>query len=181
VTKIGINFPIVSPSLEVCLEVNSRLDDIAESFVRFGDGGNSSPHVTVAMGTLNSESDLDEIKRIMRTKAMNLPKRASMSFGGIYREILTGHYIFSDISFSHGIGEWRLEAQKILSSFFSEAARTSEVPHLTVGHISSKEGDVDSFLKHLDMMIPSCPIPAIDIAVGGPKGIKGSIIERIFC
>ncbi|WP_330176581.1 2'-5' RNA ligase family protein [Streptomyces sp. NBC_01498] len=177
---MGVNFPVTAHALEACSRFNAQLFSLTGSMVAFGPGGNSSPHVTIAMGTLRSGGNLRELEDAVAGALSSFPDDDSppvMAFGPVYRESLTGHYIFADVRFSERVQKWRKETQSALAPLFVEPARTTDVPHLTLGHVSVDIDRVDAFINTSRPPIPACGIASVDISVSGSKGVKQSVLR----
>jgi len=177
--KIGVNLPITEPTLAACLKINSEIVSLTQSLVTFGPRGNSSPHVTIAMGSIESDELIAQVETAIQTLKSDLPDTIRLNFGPVYRESLTGHYIFSDVLFSDAVMDWRAKAQRALHSLFVDPARTSDVPHLTLGHISANFDKVDDYVAQLAENIPPCDATSIDISRSGSKGVKLKVLKRV--
>jgi 2'-5' RNA ligase len=177
--KVGVNIPITEPALTACLKINSEIASLTQSLVVFGPDGNSSPHVTIAMGSIESDDLMAQVEAVLQNLTRNLPSTIQLDFGPVYRESLTGHYVFSDVLFSDAMADWRAKAQRALHSLFIEPARTSDVPHLTLGHVSADFHKVDDYAAQLAESIPPCDATSIDISRSGSKGIKLKVLRRV--
>ncbi|NED15663.1 hypothetical protein [Streptomyces sp. SID9124] len=180
--KTGVNFPVTGAARKACDEFNASLLALTGSKVSFGANGNSSPHVTIAMGTLRSGGDLEALVAAVERAASEFPGGDSppvMAFGPVYREDLTGHYVFADVVFPEKVRRWRTKTQHDLEGFFVETARTTDVPHLTLGHVSDDVEKVDAFLHAGHLAIPECSLLSVDISMSGPKGIKQSVLRNL--
>lgn len=175
--KIGVSFPVLGQTVEECLRINQHIRSLAQSQVTFGDNGNSSPHVTIAMGTVADDTHVQAVIDRVESLVRQLPEHDYMNFELPYRETVTTHYVFADVVFSHPINQWRLEARHALDQFFAEPARTSDVPHLTLGHVSDNYVAVDEYLLKVQPL-PRCEISWVEIALSGPKGVKGEVLWK---
>ncbi|WP_406406168.1 2'-5' RNA ligase family protein [Streptomyces sp. NBC_01643] len=180
--KAGVNFPVTGAARKACDEFNARLLALTSSKVSFGTNGNSSPHVTIAMGTLHSGGDLEALVAAVERAVSGFHGGGGppvMAFGPVYREDLTGHYVFADVTFPERVQQWRTQTQHDLEAFFVEPARTTDVPHLTLGHVSDDVEKVDAFLHAGRLAIPECGLLSVDISMSGPKGIKQSVLRSL--
>lgn len=180
--KVGVNFPVTGAARKACDEFNAGLLSLTGSMVSFGTDGNSSPPVTIAMGTLRGSEDLEALVAAVDRAVSGFPDGGSppvMGFGPVYREDLTGHYVFADVTFPERVRQWRAKTQNDLETFFVEPARTTGVPHLTLGHVSDDLEKVDAFLHAGRLAIPECDLLSVDISMSGPKGIKQSVLRNL--
>ncbi|WP_030576322.1 hypothetical protein [Streptomyces anulatus] len=180
--KVGVNFPVTGAARKACDEFNAGLLALTGSRVSFGMDGNSSPHVTIAMGTLRGSGDLEALIAAVGRAVSGFPGGGGppvMAFGPVYREDLTGHYVFADVAFPEQVRQWRTKTQNDLETFFVEPARTTDVPHLTLGHVSDGVEKVDAFINAGRVAIPECGLLSVDISMSGPKGIKQSVLKNL--
>ena len=134
------------------------------------------------MGTLRSSDQLPQLEaEVVRTLSHfpAAPARPPMDFGPVYRETVTGHYVFADVSFPEPVQQWRKEVQKAVGAFFVEPARTTDVPHLTLGHVSEDLERIDTYINGNDLSVPQCDIQTVDISMSGSKGIKQAVLKTL--
>lgn len=175
--KVGVNFPITRPTLEACAEINKAMMALTESAVTFGVEGNSEPHVTVAMGTLE-RAKIDYLRTVVEKESLELPGPFMAEFGRPYRESLTGRYVVCDVVLSEAVRRWRLNLQDGLSRFFADVARVSDEPHLTLAHVDENLDCVDSYLKGCPSL-PSCEVDRVALSLAGNKGRKLKTLAEV--
>lgn len=176
--KVGVNFPVEGNSAKACIRVNKLINERCMSEVRFGEWGNSQPHVTVTMGMVQRKYISDMIEALERS-VMEIGYE-NMRFSAIYREKMTERYIMSDVALSDRMVEWRKRTAKDLAKFYEKQSRTSDISHLTIAAYDNiPDWDIDDYLVKIGENIPDSRIAAVDISLAGEKGIKGQIIKRI--
>lgn len=175
--KININFPISGPVLAKCLEINKEVANLAGSVVRFGSGGNSTPHVTLMMGTVKT-ANIPELERLARGYAQNLPAAIPVAFSRPYREDLTGRYVMADVSVPDQVLSWRTELQDAVKGYFVDAARMSQDLHVTLAVLDKPSPMADSYLTN-SALLPSSNFSDIEISEAGPKGAKLNVLAKV--
>lgn len=175
--KVGINIPIVSPAAETCIEINRLINKATSGAVIFGLEGNSSPHVTIAMGLI-VRSDIKELVKLLEGLVSKLDHPIRMDFSKPYRETVTGRYVLADVILDESVQQWRRFVREQLLHIFAEPARTSEQPHLTLGLAETGQSTVDQALVRAPE-IPSCTVSRIHVSMSGPKGIKSTVLAEV--
>jgi len=175
--KVGVNFPITQPALDACLRINSTISTMTDGLISFGPSGTSSPHVTVAMGTI-FRNDLDRVVNALGRAVTKLDGAVVMRFGTPYRESLTGRYIMVDVDLGTSNTRWRNQTRDLLTPLFVEAARTSDEAHLTLGLVESK---YEAVVLALDSApaIPSCAVDRLHVSLSGRKGVKSAVLAEV--
>lgn len=175
--KIGINFPVREPTLSECLRINAQVSQLAMSHARFGQDGNSSPHVTMAMGTVPADS-VEALVEQVRKEVATLPARVPAVFGRPVRETTTGRYIVASVSLPPEVNTWRGRLKELVERYFLEPARTTEEAHLTLAVLNAPDTLVDGYLASLGPL-PESLFSDLDISVAGSKGIKTEVLASI--
>jgi hypothetical protein len=161
-----------------CLAVNDALRVRTGTVILFGPTGNSSPHITVLMGEV-ADRDVAQVQKKVRGIISELPRPLAVSFGAPYREIVTGRYIFSDVTVPSEVGNWRSRLRSAVSEYFASSARMTEGEfHLTLGVLEEPDDQIDGYLAGLSALGQSV-LPGVDISVAGAKGAKLDLIERL--
>lgn len=176
--KIGINIPLFGISADVCKQLNLMINQVQNSCVDFRDNGNSQPHVTITMGSIDFENDLETVIQYVKNQVSNL-NRSPMRFGKPYCETLTKRYVFSDVIFNDQMIQFRNQTAKYMNQLYETPARVSEIPHITLAAYDDIV-DINDYINNINVVIPSCNIEAVDISLAGDKGVKSSIIERVW-
>ena len=177
-TKVNVSLRVHESTSEWCRDINASLRELTESVVHLGRrAGNSTPHVTIAMGVVGSKDSLSALCRTVVDVALrSSPMQIRLS--APYRERVTGRYVFTDVVESPGFAAWRSHLNGELDGQLEERARTSDVAHITLGHVESKQESVDTLLASIDA--PKGFIgEVVDVAVGGPKGTRGPLIASV--
>jgi 2'-5' RNA ligase len=175
--KIGINFPIREPTLSECLRINADVFRQVVSHARFGQDGNSSPHVTIAMGTVPAESVNALIEQV-RKEVTALPAQVPAVFGRPVRETTTGRYIVASVTLPPEINTWRSRFRELVGRYFLEQARTTEDAHLTLAVLDSPVSSVDGYLARLGPLSGSS-FSQLDVSIAGSKGVKAEVLAVV--
>ena len=175
--KVNINFPITGPALARCLEVNQDIEELTESVVRFGPSGNSTPHVTLMMGTIE-EVNIPEIERVIRGYSENLPSKVAAELGRPYRETLTGRYVMADVTVPSNVLIWRTELRNAVEGYFVDAARMSDDLHVTLAVLEKPSTVIDPYLS-TSAELPTSNFSSIDLSEAGPKGTKLNVLAEV--
>ena len=176
--KININFPVSGDTLSDSMSVNNAVNGRIASLIRFGQAGNSSPHVTLVMGDV-ADDDVPTISEVVKEFVDVFDRPVMAEFGAPYREGVTGRYIFSDVSVPEAVAAWRSRLREALSAYFMNNARmTDEALHLTLGVLENASDEIDGYLETLPMLRPST-FSRVDLSVAGAKGAKLNVISRL--
>jgi hypothetical protein len=176
--KININFPVYGDTRDDCLKINDILVREANSVIRFGPTGNSSPHVTLLMGDIE-DIHISRISEDVCDLARTLPRQISADFGQAYREAVTGRYIFSDVSVPNTAAVWRSQLCDAVSKYFVSRARmTEEGLHLTLGVLEAPTPRMDAYLEEQHALRSSI-FSRIHISLAGSKGAKLDVLSDI--
>lgn len=173
--KVSVNFPIEGEAQLRCVEQNDAILRVQHSEITFGLPGTSSPHITIAMGAL-PRGAIDSLVEIVREAVAALPNRICASFGPTHREKVTGRYVMAEVKLSEEILAWRRDVSGKLANLYSEPARTTDIPHITIAHISNADPATDEVLRTLTP-IPDSLLSKVDISVGLGKGAKGEVLR----
>lgn len=179
--KLSVNMPVDGETLRAAVALNGTLVRDWQCDTSFGEAGNSSPHITIAMGQVAaSSSTLEDLLRTVSRDMHEIEdwRLRRAEFSAPYRESLTGRYIFCDVTFSDELTQWRLAMADHLRGFFVEPARTTQDAHMTVGHIPVADDGVDDFLR-TQGPLPSSTLQAIDLSVAGDKGRKSTVLTTL--
>lgn len=175
--KVGVSFAVEGPAVDDCAFLNAAIDQRYGSLVRFGELGNSRPHVTVALGTVEAEA-LDLLVAIV---AEAVPRLApfTVRFGRPARETVTGQYVMTDVLAPDAVLAWRVGVREAVSPLIHGLGRTTSDPHLTLAVVQDHYDDVDQLLARSSIRISECRVTTVDVAHAGPKGAKGDLIRRL--
>lgn len=174
--KIGVSFAVEGPAADDCRFVNTAISRRFGSLVRFGDGGNSRPHVTVALGTVHV-ADLDQVIGVIETEAPRL-RPFVLRFGPVAREHVTGGYVLADVVADDVVRVWRAGVREKVAPLMQGLGRTTSDPHLTLAVVEDHAEEIDHLLSRAPVRIADCTVTAVDVAYAGPKGAKGDLIQR---
>ncbi|GGM36249.1 2'-5' RNA ligase family protein [Promicromonospora citrea] len=174
--KIGVSFAVEGPAADDCALINATIDQRHGSLVRYGETGNSRPHVTIALGTIDI-GDLDAVIAILAEAVPRL-KPFVLRFGAPVRETVTGQYVLADVSAPVAVLSWRASVSAAIVTLMSSLSRTTGEPHLTLAVVEDHFDDVDRLLARSTARVRDCAVRSIDVAHAGAKGIKGDLIQR---
>lgn len=176
--KIGVSFAVEGPASEDCVLINAGIDQRYGSLVRFGEAGNSQPHVTIALGTI----DVDVLDQVIAVLAEAVPPLEPfvMRFGAPARGTVKGQYVLADVSASEAVRSWRAGVGAAIAALMISPSRTTGEPHLTLAAVEEHGDDVDRLLARSTARVRECAVRSVDVAYAGPKGVKGDVIQRFM-
>lgn len=177
-TKISVSFPISEPSLGVLIQCNSKLSRLGRNWITFGESGTSSPHLTIAMGSLASEETLEDLVGACQRAASELVSEVVFRFGNPYLEDVTGRYVLAPVELGKQTKTLRLDLRAQLLNHFIEVARMNDQAHVTLASFDEENLVPQGFFVGIPP-IPECRCDHIDIARGGKKGAKGELLARV--
>ena len=174
--RIGVSFAVEGAAADDFARLNAAIADQSGSQIRLGSDGNSSPHVTIALGS----ADPDALARVIALvhKAVRATEPFLMRFGPIARENVTGRYVLADVTMPESVRQWRRALHTKIADHLSGVGRTTDDPHLTVAVIEERHEEVDQLLSRRHQRIADCRVTHVDVAHAGPRGAKGSVIQR---
>ncbi|WP_285103995.1 2'-5' RNA ligase family protein [Promicromonospora sp. MEB111] len=175
--RVGVSFAVEGEAADDAVRLNAALAQSFDSQIRLGAGGNSSPHVTIALG----EADRAALASIIAVvdKAVRDTKPFRMSFGQVARETVTGRYVLADVVIPVQVAVWRSTLHAKITEHLSGVGRTTDDPHLTIAVVDGQESAVDRLLaNHTDKPLADCRVTHVDVARAGARGAKGTVIER---
>ncbi|WP_275004125.1 2'-5' RNA ligase family protein [Promicromonospora iranensis] len=174
--KMGVSFAVEGTAADDVVQLNTTIAGSFGSQVRFGQDGNSRPHVTVALGEVGQNALAHAIALVERSTRTAEP--FLMTFGPVARESVTGRYVLADVYLPEPIRQWRSALHTRITDHLSGLGRTTDEPHLTVAVVEEHGTAVDELLARTDQRIAGCRVTHIDVAQAGPRGAKGTIIRR---
>ncbi|MFD7308586.1 2'-5' RNA ligase family protein [Promicromonospora sp. NPDC059942] len=175
--KIGVSFAVEGRAAEDAVRLNAALAQSFGSQIHLGAGGNSRPHVTIALGEADEVALVSIIALVRRAVRDMRPFR--MSFGQVARETVTGRYVLADVLVPEHAAAWRSTLHAKVAHHLSGVSRTTDEPHLTIAVPGDQQSTVDRFLAvHAHHPIADCRVTHVDVAHAGARGAKGDIIER---
>lgn len=174
--KIGVSLAVEGPAADDFARLNAAIADQYSSQIRLGSNGNSRPHVTIALG----EADRGALARVvvLVREAARTTEPFLLRFGPVARENVTGRYVLADVAMPAPVRQWRRALHAKIADHLSGVGRTTDDPHLTVAVVEKDHEKVDQFLRHRHPRIADCVVTHVDIAHAGPRGAKGSVIQR---
>lgn len=139
--RIAVSFALEAGAAADAVRLNTVIAQRFESQILLGTGGNSCPHVTIALG------EADHIALAPhRTVDEESTEAFRMSFSAAARETVTGRYVLADIALPQRVARWRSALRAKLAVHLSGLGRTSDTPHLTIAVIEGQALAVDQFL-----------------------------------
>jgi 2'-5' RNA ligase len=174
--KIGVSFAVEGTTADDFARLNTAIANQTGSQIRLGSGGNSHPHVTIALG----EADRDALARVVVLvhRATRTTQPFLMKFGSVTRETVTGRYVLADVDMPARVHQWRRDLHAKIAGYLSGVGRTTDDPHLTVAVVEEDHEELDQLLSHTYLRIADCRVTHVDIAHAGPRGAKGKLIQR---
>lgn len=174
--KIGVSFAVEGAARDDIVRLNKVIADGFGSQVRFGGGGNSEPHVTVALGETGQE-DVALVIALVDQVVREL-EPFTMRFGPIGRETVTGRYVLADIVVDAAVLQWRHRLRERIAGHLSGLGRMTDEPHLTLAVVEDHHEAVDRILGAWDAQIADCRVTHVDVAYAGARGAKRERIQR---
>jgi len=162
--KICVSFPVAASALTKCIDANRLLVDEFGSAIEFGDGGNSRPHLTIAMGRLSSSQLVELVTFVVAEASLLTP----FVLGIGAAEWRADGYVVCPALVPPGAGVWRRHVQAGLSSIFGKSARVSLGGHVTLAFVD----DAPRARAVPDLpLVATCEVAQVDVSLAGPRGV----------
>lgn len=173
-TKINIHFNINDNLLALCEQINSEINSVEESFIKFGPKSIVLPHISLFMGYINSYEQFEYILKI--TKEFS-EKNASFRIDPtrLYikdTNVTKSKYIFLDLLQNEDICENKKYFGDLLHNKVKplEWNFQKERPHITLGCFDKTNKKIEKVIaKYYEF--PSCELKEIAISISGKKGM----------
>jgi 2'-5' RNA ligase len=166
--KINVHFAFAPDSVTLLRQMNARLRAFTPSLIVFDETSPHIPHVSLQMGTLNTDDDLPLVAKAAEATARRYRQR-DLILRRPYLENVRNHYVFCDVANEDRVFDVRDELRQALASLLIVQDDYAEVPHVTLAHISIDHAEIDPFLGEFPDR-QAATVVAIEVSDTGPKG-----------
>lgn len=172
--KIDIHFIIPEPLNSFCVEVNQKIHNSNRGFIRMGADSIILPHISIAMGYIDTYQMLDAlliaVDKFAKSQTSFHLNPTTMYFKGISSK--SAQYLFLDVLQK----EYLLKQKQLLHNQLIDKIipigwdMVNEVPHITMGCYKKVTRKMEDILTDYPV-IPSCIVSQVGVSVSGNRGV----------
>lgn len=176
-TKINLHLPVFGVINDFVLKSNKRILEITESEINFSPSSFQIPHITLAMGFIESIKDYENICYKLTDFVEHLPS-LNLTFKQPYIKKPSNKYVFIDVNPANEIIMLKKELNSLIKSDFKSVKWDilNEPPHITIGYINGKQKEIESEFYQIPEV--SMTVNQMNLSFTGNRGsVIGTLKE----
>jgi 2'-5' RNA ligase superfamily len=166
--KINVHFVFAPDTVTALRRMNAQVRAFTPSLIVFDETSPHIPHVSLQMGTTNTDADLAPVAAAVEAVARRNSRRDLVLLRP-YLENVRNHYVFCDVANAEAVVDVRQELERALHGYLTVQDDYAEIPHVTVAHIDVDHTSIAPVLAQFPDHL-SATVSVIEISDTGPKG-----------
>jgi 2'-5' RNA ligase len=166
--KINVHFAFAPDTVAALRRMNAQLRAFTPSLIVFDEASPHIPHVSLQMGTMNTDDDLAVVAAAVEAVARRHSRRDLVLLRP-YLENVRNHYVFCDVANAEAVVDVRQELERALGEYLAVQDDYAEIPHVTVAHVDVDHSSIAPMLAQFPNY-QNATVSVIEISDTGPKG-----------
>ena len=166
--KINVHFAFAPDTVFALRRMNAQLRLFAPSLIVFDEASPHIPHVSLQMGTMNTDDALSSVAAAVEAIARRRSRRDLILLRP-YLENVRNHYVFCDVANAEAVVDVRQELQIALRRYLTVQDDYAETPHVTLAHVDVEHASIAPVLEQFPDR-QNATVSVIEISDTGPKG-----------